>query len=115
MIDSFPMVSSRWRSPDGNVTVFITETEPLTISITIGKAGTSVAAWAYGMSELLNLVFEHHPLDVVIDKLTNITTHQSSLNTNGVEVRSTIEAVAFALREYQIRKEREKRNEQRNS
>lgn len=107
-MEFFPMFSSRWRSPDGIVHVFITETNPITINITIGKAGSSVAAWAYGLSELVNLVLQNHNIETVIERLQDITTGQSTFNTNGVQVRSTVEAVAFALREYQIQKQRTK-------
>lgn len=108
--DSVSMYAFRWSTPDGSATIFITETDPITISITIGKAGTSIAGWAYALSELVNLALKNSSIDEVIDILTNITTHQSAFNSNGVQCRSTPEAVSFALIEYRRIKAKEKNN-----
>ena len=107
--DVFPMYSFRWTTPDGTANIFVTETNPVTISITIGKAGTSIAGWAYALSQLVNLALQDHSIDEVIDVLTNITTHQSAYNSNGVQCRSTPEAVSFALIEYKRIKAKEAR------
>ena len=107
--DTFPMYSFRWTTPDGTANIFVTETNPITISITIGKAGTSIAGWAYALSHLVNLALEDHPVEHVIDILTDITTHQAAYNSNGVQCRSTPEAVAFALIEYKRIKQKEAR------
>lgn len=108
--DFVSMYAFRWSTPDGSATIFITETDPITISITIGKAGTSIAGWAYALSELVNLALKNSSIDEVIDILTNITTHQSAFNSNGVQCRSTPEAVSFALIEYRRIKAKEKNN-----
>ena len=108
--DTFPMYSFRWTTPDGTANIFVTETNPVTISITIGKAGTSIAGWAYALSQFVNRSLRTDTLDEVIDILTDITTHQSSYNSNGVQCRSTPEAVAFALTEYKRMKLKEQRN-----
>lgn len=110
MSDIFPMYSFRWTTPDGTANIFVTETKPITISITIGKAGTSIAGWAYALSQLVNLALRNHSVDEVIDILTDITTHQSAYNSNGVQCRSTPEAVAFALTEYKRIKLKEMRH-----
>jgi hypothetical protein len=104
--------SFRWTTPDGVATIFVIETEPLTISITIGKAGTSIAGWAYALSELTNLALTHHSIEEVINILQDITTHQSVTNiATGVECRSTPEAVGFSLSEYRRLKKKEDRRE----
>lgn len=112
--DTFPMYSFRWTTPDGTANIFVTETNPVTISITIGKAGTSIAGWAYALSQFVNRSLRTDTLDEVIDILTDITTHQSAYNSNGVQCRSTPEAVAFALTEYKRIKMKEAIKEQRN-
>ena len=91
------------------VHTFITETDPITISVTIGKSGSSVAAWAHAISELLNIVIATTGIDTAISILENITTQHISLNDNGVQVRSTPEAIAFALIEYRRMKQKEER------
>lgn len=108
--DTFPLYSFRWTTPDGTANIFVIETNPLTISITIGKAGTSIAGWAYALSQFVNRSLRTDSLDEVIDILTDITTHQSAYNSNGVQCRSTPEAVAFALMEYKRIKLKEQRN-----
>lgn len=112
--DTFPMYSFRWTTPDGTANIFVVETNPVTISITIGKAGTSIAGWAYALSQFVNRSLRTDTLDEVIDILTDITTHQSAYNSNGVQCRSTPEAVAFALTEYKRIKMKEAIKEQRN-
>jgi hypothetical protein len=106
--ESVSMFAFRWSTPDGNATIFVTETNPISVSITIGKAGTSVAGWAYALAELVNLALKNSSIDEVIDILTNITTHQSAFNSNGMQCRSTPEAVSFALIEYRRIKAKEK-------
>ena len=109
MIESHPMYPFTYRTPDGTVHVFITETNPISIRITIGKAGSSVAAWADAVQSLTNALLQHKSVDDVEDLLRDIATGSSTYNTNGFLCRSTPEAVAFALMEYIQRKKKEKR------
>lgn len=92
---------STWKTPDGTVNVFILESTPIQIILSIGKAGTSIAAWAYALQEMVNLALDNHTIEEVTDILTDITTHTSTFNVSqGVQCRSTAEAVAFSLKEY---------------
>lgn len=97
-----------YTTPDGVTNIHVTEANPLFIQINIGKAGTSVASWAYALAELTNLALESHPLASIIDKLKDISTSQSVIK-DGVECRSTAEAVGFALTEYSMLKLKEER------
>ena len=95
-----PMVSFRWTTPDGVAFVFVTETTPIQINVVIGKSGTSLAALVYALCEFINAMLHYKTLDEVIDILQHITTSKSVFNTNGLQCRSTPEAIAFALIEY---------------
>jgi hypothetical protein len=95
-----PMISFRWTTPDGKAIIFITETNPIEISVTIGKSGTSLAAMLYALCVFINETLKTKSIDDVIDILQNITTSRSVYNTSGIECRSTPEAIAFALLEY---------------
>lgn len=106
--ESFPSYTYRWESPDGGVYTNVIETSPLSIIVTIGKAGTSVAGWAYALGEMVNVVLKYESLDTVIDILSGITTHQSVSNiARNLEVRSTAEAIAFSLIEYKRMKKKD--------
>jgi hypothetical protein len=111
MTEAFPMYSFSYRTPDGRVYVFVTETQPVSIRITIGKPGTSVAAWADALTGLVNELLHHRPVDEISSLLDGISSGSSAYNTNGSLCRSTPEAVSFALVEYLQQKRREeKRN-----
>jgi hypothetical protein len=102
-----PMVSFKWTTPDGKAVIFITETDPIEVSVTIGKSGTSLASLLYALTHFINETLKHKSIDEVIDILQDITTARSVYNTNGVQCRSTPEAIAFALLEYKKLKAQE--------
>lgn len=91
--------SFRFKVPEGSTTIFIENSNPPHIQIFVGKAGTVVAGYAYALAEMTNLALASNPLDVVIDKLTDISSDHSVFH-NGVWCRSLAEAVSFALLEY---------------
>lgn len=98
-------ISYNWSTPDGTVTIFVQKENPPQISIFIGKAGTSIAAWAFAVQELVNKLLQHVSMEEVILSLEGITTGSSMLNiSSGVECRSTAEAIAFSLLEFSKRK-----------
>ncbi len=94
-----PSTSYKWKTPDGEAFVFIAETTPITVQIFIGKAGTSVASWAWALAEMTNFALEARSVDDVIEKLNDITTDRAVFH-NGAECRSTAEALAFSLMEH---------------
>jgi hypothetical protein len=103
----FPMLAFRWTTPDGTANIFITETNPISISVTIGKAGTSLSSLVYALVYFINEALKHQELEEVIEFLQDITTSRAAFNTNGVQCRSTPEAIAFALTEFKQIKARE--------
>lgn len=109
-IESYPMYPYTHRTPDGTVHVFITETDPISIRITIGKAGSSVAAWADAVCGLTNELLRHMDVSEVMKIFDGITTGSSTYTSNGVLCRSTPEAVSFALLEYLQQKRKESRH-----
>lgn len=106
-IESHAMYPYNYRTPDGMVYIFITETDPISIRITIGKAGTSVAAWAHALMELVNALLHHVSVQDVMLLLQEISTSNPTMNTNGYLCKSTPEAVAYAFTEYLQQKRRE--------
>ena len=96
-----------YRTPDGRVYIFITETDPISIRVNIGRAGTSVAAWAHALMELVNTLLHHVSVQDVMLLLQEISTSNPTMNTNGYLCKSTPEAVAYAFTEYLQQKRRE--------
>jgi hypothetical protein len=94
-----PNFSYRWRTPDGDVTIFIVDDIKPSIQIFIGKCGSTVAAWAYALAEMTTFALENRSLDEVIDKLSNISSDRVTFS-RGVQCKSTAEALAFSLLEY---------------
>ena len=101
------MVSFKWTTPDGKAIIFVTESDPIQVSVTIGKSGTSLASLVYALTHFINETLQYKSLEDVIDILQDITTSRVAYNTNGVQCRSTPEAIAFALIEYKKLKAQE--------
>lgn len=101
----YPSVSYMMETPDGTEFIVIAHEPGDTsdikhIEINIGKAGSKVAAWCNGVSKLLMLALEGHPLDVVIETMTDIATDRMTY-THGMLCRSGLEGVAIAMQHYQ--------------
>jgi len=95
-------------TPDGDATIFIVEGEDgkiVRVDITIGKAGSSVAAWCNGFSRMLTFAINKGvSLDDVIEELSDIASDRFQFS-DGVPIRSGPEAMAIAFKKYRaIRK-----------
>ncbi len=90
-------------SPDGDATIVISEHADGSIyrvDITIGKAGSSVAAWCNGFSRMLTFALNQGvSLDSVISELTDIASDRYQF-ADGIPIRSGPEAIAFAFKKY---------------
>jgi len=97
-------VTIKLRCPEGTAFIEIAEEYPgkiNRISITIGKAGSSVNAQAYAIAELTTELFNlGKSINDVIAKLTGITSDRVVRAESGVDVRSIPEALILALHQY---------------
>jgi hypothetical protein len=103
--DAFASSSIRVDTPDGTMYVFVMEDEtkvPFKIQVIIGKSGSSVQAWAYGMAELISsmLASKRFTIHDVIVHLSGITTDKYKRLLEGPEVRSGVEGLVIALLKY---------------
>lgn len=91
-------------TPDGKLyyTMLFDDKDNLVRVIsTFGKAGSSVAAWAQGLDQLVNLLLEKNtPINDIIECLSGITTEKSKKTTEGVRVGSGPEGMVVALMEF---------------
>ncbi len=94
----------RVKTPDGSLFVMILEDSngrPIGIHLSIGKGGSSVLAWSDAVARVCSLVLDRGgTIGEIIDELSSITTDRT-VNSNGVPIRSGVEGLAFALRQYQ--------------
>ena len=94
-------------TPDGDATIFIVEDEAgkiIRVDITIGKAGSSVAAWCNGFSRMLTFAINQGvALDAVIEELSDIASDRFQFS-DGVPIRSGPEAMAIAFKKYRALK-----------
>lgn len=85
-------------SPDGVLYVHCIEGAPGKldeIDINVGKAGSSVSAWAEGVKRLINLSLLSSSLSDVLSNISNISSDKSIKH-----IRSGTEAVFYALMIY---------------
>lgn len=91
-------------TPDGKLyytMCFDEEDNLVKVISTFGKAGSSVAAWAQGLDELVNLLLDKKtPINEIIERLSGITTEKSKKTTDGVRVGSGPEGMVVALMEF---------------
>lgn len=102
--DVFKSMSFRVRTPDGNMTVIILEDEngqPFEVQAFIGKAGSSLAAWAAATCSMVSVALRSKvPLQVIINELADITSDGTArIGASGV-CRSGPEGVYSALIQY---------------
>lgn len=95
-------------TPEGVLYCTICEDEhglPVKIISTFGKAGTTLAAWAYALDATINLLLEKKTgVNEIIQILSNIS-HSKPLKTaHGVRVGSGPEGIVVALLEYKRQK-----------
>ena len=91
-------------TPDGTAILIINEDDknnPQSFDLMIGKAGSSIRAWAYALGKALTLAVEHGAtIEEIISDLSN--THSDRVTySNGMIVRSGIDGLVKALMKYQ--------------
>ncbi len=97
---ALPSYTVRVETPDGTEFVTIAEDEkgkPVHVSVTIGKAGTNVAAWAEALSRLLTIALrrgiEFHRL---LEEISNITSGNLRIMARGTICKSGPEGVLLS-------------------
>ena len=96
-------VSIRYLTPDGAAYINIVEDYPgkiRQIFFSVGKAGTSVNAWAFSLAEMTTFALQRESLHEVINKLSNITSERMVRVPNGMHIHSGPEALFLALVKY---------------
>lgn len=94
------------RVPSGDGTLFVSIVEgedgkPCAIMITIGKAGSSVRAWAHTFARILTMALEKGAtVEDIITELSSQRGDRSTPSIGGQRVTSGPEAVYVALMEY---------------
>lgn len=98
----YDSVSFRVNTPDGTVTVIISENRrPIHIQIFLGKAGSPAQSWAIALSNLINLAFKNDvPIAYIIANLSNLSNDRITRLSNGVTIHNGPTAVAYALHRY---------------
>lgn len=101
--DSFNGISLKYDTPDGPAYIHIVEESPGKIKqifFTVGKAGTSVNAWAFALAEMTTYALEHGAsLHEIINKLSNITSERL-VRSAGMNLHSGPDALFLSLLKY---------------
>jgi hypothetical protein len=114
--DVFNSINVRVESPDGTMFVTVMENEgalPFKVLVNIGKAGTSLAAWANALADFVSESIPRLGVNGVVAMLLNIRSDKVSFTPDTwtrdgiVTVRSGPEAIAYALIKYRTEKHRD--------
>jgi hypothetical protein len=102
--DVFKSTSFRVRTPDGTMNIIImegTDGQPFEVQPFIGKAGSSLAAWAAATCAMVSVALRNKiPLQTIINELADITSDGTArIGASGV-CRSGPEGVYSALIQY---------------
>jgi hypothetical protein len=101
--ESSPTVTVRVVTPDGVMFVHIMEYAnglPYKLDLSIGKAGSSVQAWAQALSRVISLALVMGvPITSIAECVSAITTDRLSFNGNRA-VRSSPDGIAQAIIQY---------------
>lgn len=99
-------VSFNTRTPDGTANIIIVENEPgkiYKIFFTIGKAGSSLNAWAFALCELVvDSLNRGADINDMISLLSDITSSRPIYDKDGIACRSGPEALYQALFKYRV-------------
>lgn len=90
-------------SPDGEIFVHCTEDHAGKLDhivINIGKAGSSVAAWADGLARMITFSLRHIPLEDILSELSNHSSSKSVFSVRHQNINSGVDAVFRALLMY---------------
>lgn len=109
--DVFEGFTFRVATPDGTLFVTVMEDKnkrPCGIHLHLGKSGGSATAWAQTLARTMNLALDNGAgINDLIEQTSQQTTDKSSPNERGVQIRSGVEGVAYALMQYRSEKYRE--------
>jgi len=99
--ESLPSSSVKVTTPDGVIFVHIIDhpisKAPLKVELTIGKAGSSVQAWAQALSRMITLALKNGAnIGSIIEEVSAITSDRISFSSNRA-VRSGPDGIAQAL------------------
>lgn len=102
-------------TPDGLMFVNLMEDNVgrlCAIDIKIGKAGTSLRAWAHCFGRIITMALEHGAsINEIVEELSSQTSDRQKTYTNGTKIRSGPEGVYNALMMYKDDKYFEARKE----
>ncbi len=102
-VDRWDHFSIRVSTPEGMATIVIVENNPgevVNIFYNIGKAGSSIHAYAFTLAQLALVNIQKRGLVMAIEELSNITTDRHPHDVSGLHARSGPEALSIALIEY---------------
>lgn len=108
----YETLTFRVRTPDGTMFVIVLEDDngkPAGVHINIGKAGTSVSAWANATAILITRLFEAGVgVNEIIKELSELTSEKMVLSGDErVPIRSGPDGLSYALMSYRRMKFRE--------
>jgi hypothetical protein len=112
----FKSMNVKIESPDGTMYVTVMENEhgvPFKIMVNIGKAGSSLNAWAAIVADFVSDTITRVGVNSAIAKLLNVSSDKvsytpDSVTNDGVTtIRSGPEAIAYALIKYRTERQRE--------
>lgn len=108
----YETLTFRVRTPDGTMFVIVLEDDngkPVGVHINIGKAGTSVSAWASATAILITRLFEAGiGVNDIIKELSEMTSEKVVLSGDErVPIRSGPDGLSYALMSYRRMKFRE--------
>lgn len=113
MSEKSPSMTVEVNTPDGVLYYTICEdgdNSPIRVISTFGKAGTTLAAWAYAVDVLTNMLLERGTkIDSLIEGLSQISASKPLRTLEGIKVGSGPEGLVVALLEYKRQKYRELR------
>jgi hypothetical protein len=104
MRERYDNVTMFFDTPDGKATIIFVEEDKgkiYKIFFTIGKAGSSINAWAFALAEMVAVsIRSGRDLADIISDLSSITSSRAVYTTNGLACRSGPEALMIGLMRY---------------
>lgn len=109
----FPSVTFQVETPEGTLFVNIIsqeEDKPIAIDLHIGKAGSTLQAWARSVSRLLTIALEYGvTIEDLITELSSQKTDKAKRSGDNVNITSGPEGIYYALLQYRRDKHRRDR------
>lgn len=89
--------------PDGTLFVTLSEygKKPWDLRLNLGKSGSTLNAWIYGLGRIISLALQYEvPMDEIIEELSGLTSDKVEKHLNKITIRSGPEGIAYALNQY---------------